>query len=85
MSAAKRKVMACLDLRPEYAALLTTDDAATNLQAVPLWMCTQKARPGLRGGVKGAGIVGVGGAGLRRARCGAQAVLCAKCLFVPAP
>lgn len=44
MSAAKRKVMGCLDLRPEYSALLTTDDTATNMQAVPLWMCTQKAR-----------------------------------------
>ena len=42
MSAAKRKVMACLDLRPEYASLLTTDDRATNIQAVPLWMCSQK-------------------------------------------
>ena len=45
MSAAKRKVMGCLDLRPEYAALLTTDDRASNMQAVPMWMCTQKARP----------------------------------------
>ena len=44
MSAAKRKVMACLDLRPEYARLLTTDELATNIQAVPLWMCSQKAR-----------------------------------------
>ncbi len=42
MSATKRKVMACLDLRPEYASLLTTDDRATNIQAVPLWMCSQK-------------------------------------------
>ena len=42
MSAAKRKVMACLDLRPEYACLLTTNDRATNIQAVPLWMCSQK-------------------------------------------
>jgi len=44
MSAAKRKVMACLDLRPEYSQLLTTDDKATNMQAVPMWMCTQKVR-----------------------------------------
>ena len=44
MSAAKRKVMACLDLRPEYASLLTTDDRATNIQAVPLWMCSQKVK-----------------------------------------
>ena len=44
MSAAKRKVMACLDLRPEYARLLTTDERATNIQAVPLWMCSQKVR-----------------------------------------
>jgi len=45
MSATKRKVMACLDLRPEYASLLTTDDRATNIQAVPLWMCSQKVNP----------------------------------------
>ena len=42
VSATKKKVLDCLALPPDYAQLLTTDDAETNLHAVPLWMVTQK-------------------------------------------
>jgi DNA cross-link repair 1A protein len=42
VSVAKRKILDCLDLPPEYRDLLTTDDGDTNLHAVPLWMVSQK-------------------------------------------
>jgi len=42
VSATKKKVLDCLDLAPDEAALLTTDDSKTNLHAVPLWMISQK-------------------------------------------
>jgi DNA cross-link repair 1A protein len=42
VSATKKKVLDCLGLPAELAALLTTDDGATNLHAVPLWMVTAK-------------------------------------------
>lgn len=42
VSAAKRKILDCLDLPEEYRCLLTTDDHETNLHAVPLWMVSQK-------------------------------------------
>lgn len=42
VSATKKKVLDCLQLPAEVAALLTTDDSETNLHAVPLWMVTQK-------------------------------------------
>jgi len=41
VSATKKKVLDCLKLG-EDAALLTTDDAETNLHAVPLWMVSHK-------------------------------------------
>lgn len=42
VSATKKKILDCLDLPPDEAALLTTDDSETNLHAVPLWMISQK-------------------------------------------
>jgi DNA cross-link repair 1A protein len=42
VSATKKKILDCLDLDPDEAALLTTDDSETNLHAVPLWMVSQK-------------------------------------------
>ncbi|KAI7837835.1 hypothetical protein COHA_008323 [Chlorella ohadii] len=42
VSVAKRKILDCLNLPPEYRSLLTTDDHETNLHAVPLWMVSQK-------------------------------------------
>jgi DNA cross-link repair 1A protein len=42
VSATKKKILDCLDLPPDEAALLTTDDSETNLHAVPLWMVSQK-------------------------------------------
>ncbi|KAL4522626.1 hypothetical protein Ndes2526A_g01010 [Nannochloris sp. 'desiccata'] len=42
VSATKKKILDCLDLAPDEAALLTTDDSETNLHAVPLWMVSQK-------------------------------------------
>jgi DNA cross-link repair 1A protein len=42
ISATKKKILDCLDLSPDEAALLTTDDGETNLHAVPLWMISQK-------------------------------------------
>ncbi len=42
VSAAKRKVMEALNLPQEYKALLTTDDKAALLHAVPLWRVSLK-------------------------------------------
>ena len=42
MSVAKRKVMDALNLPEEYRALLTTDDRAALLHAVPLWRVSLK-------------------------------------------
>jgi DNA cross-link repair 1A protein len=42
VSATKKKILDCLSLHPDDAALLTTDDQETNLHAVPLWMVTEK-------------------------------------------
>lgn len=42
VSATKKKILDCLDLSPDEAALLTTDDTITNLHAVPLWMVSHK-------------------------------------------
>jgi DNA cross-link repair 1A protein len=42
VSATKKKILDCLHLPPDEAALLTTDDSETNLHAVPLWMISQK-------------------------------------------
>lgn len=42
VAAAKRRVLGCLDLAPEYAQLLTTDHLATNLHAVPLGKVNMK-------------------------------------------
>ena len=42
VSAAKRKVMEALNLPQEYKVLLTTDDKAALLHAVPLWRVSLK-------------------------------------------
>lgn len=42
VSVAKRKVMEALNLPAEYKALLTTDDRAALLHAVPLWRVSLK-------------------------------------------
>ena len=42
VSAAKRAVLATLGLGPEYTELLTTDDCAARLHAVPLWRVSLK-------------------------------------------
>ena len=42
MSAAKRAVLGALGLQPEYTELLTTDDKAARLHAVPLWRVSLK-------------------------------------------
>ena len=42
VSAAKRKVMEALNLPHEYKGLLTTDDRAALLHAVPLWRVSLK-------------------------------------------
>ncbi len=42
MSVAKRRVMDALNLPEEYRALLTTDDRAALLHAVPLWRVSLK-------------------------------------------
>lgn len=42
VSSTKLKVLKCLNLDSGVEGQLTTDDGATNLHAVPLWMVTQK-------------------------------------------
>ena len=42
VSVAKRKIMEALNLPAEYKALLTTDDRAALLHAVPLWRVSLK-------------------------------------------
>lgn len=42
VSKTKKKILDCLQLQPEEASLLTTDDLETNLHAVPLWMISEK-------------------------------------------
>lgn len=42
VSAAKRAVLGTLGLGPEYTELLTTDDRAARLHAVPLWRVSLK-------------------------------------------
>lgn len=42
VSTTKKKVLDCLNLDAHTQRLLTTDDTATNLHAVPLWMVSQK-------------------------------------------
>jgi len=42
VSVAKRKVMEALNLPAEYKSLLTTDDRAALLHAVPLWRVSLK-------------------------------------------
>ena len=42
VSAAKRAVLGALGLPPEYAELLTTDDKAARMHAVPLWRVSPK-------------------------------------------
>ena len=42
VSAEKREVSACQDLPTEHACLLTTDESATDIQAVPLRECSQQ-------------------------------------------
>ena len=43
VSVAKRKVLECIELPAETAALLTSNDKETNLHAVPLWSVTLKS------------------------------------------
>ncbi|KAL3148139.1 hypothetical protein ABBQ38_014420 [Trebouxia sp. C0009 RCD-2024] len=43
VSVAKRKVLECIELPSETAALLTSNDKETNLHAVPLWSVTLKS------------------------------------------
>lgn len=43
VSVAKRKVLECIELPKETAALLTSNDKETNLHAVPLWSVTLKS------------------------------------------
>ena len=43
VSVAKRKVLECLELPAELAALMTSNDKETNLHAVPLWSITFKS------------------------------------------
>ena len=43
VSVAKRKVLECIELPPDTAALLTSNDKETNLHAVPLWSVTLKS------------------------------------------
>ena len=43
VSVAKRKVLECIELPDDTAALLTSNDKETNLHAVPLWSVTLKS------------------------------------------
>jgi len=53
ISAAKRRILDCLGLAPEYAALLTTDHLSTNLHALPLGKVTLAGMEELLGHYRG--------------------------------
>lgn len=60
VASAKRRIMGCLDLAPEYASLLTTSHLETNLHAVPLGKVNMKGMEELLKHYKGRYTTAVG-------------------------